>query len=222
MNASLEQDTLQLPVDREHSGLRLGLVGIFLGVFVAGFYIANTLIPSDGFNILAGLIGFALAAIVARLVDPMLKRLWPSKRALFLDARGARLTKNDQVQAEIKANETANIHYWKFKIPRRGRMPRGWFVVACALQQDDIYLPVYTFASPEQADKLSQIKPFTELKAEKDKSSAAKAESLRLAGEQRRIRLAEEHRWHDGGELTVTDFETYIKRLNELYLRWNT
>jgi hypothetical protein len=222
MNASLEQDTLQLPVDREHRGLRLGLVGIFLGVFVIGFFIANTLIPSDGFNILAGLIGFALAAIVARLLDPMLKRLWPSKRALQLDASGARLTLNDQVQAEIKAGETANIHYWKFKIPRRGRMPRGWFVVACALQQDDIYLPIYTFASPDQADKLSQFKPFTELKPEKDKSAAAKAESLRLAGEQRRLRLAEEHRWHDGGELTVADFETYIKRLNELYLRWNT
>jgi hypothetical protein len=101
-------------------------------------------------------------------------------------------------------------------------MPRGWYVIACALQQDDVYLPVYTFASPAQADELKKLKQFTELQGDKGKASAAKAESLRLAGEQRRLRVAEEHRWHDGGELNLADFETFIKHLNELYVRWNT
>ncbi len=222
MNASPVQETLQLRVDPEHNGLRLGTVGLFVIVMVVTFFIANAVISSDGFNILAGLIGFGLAAIVTRLSDPFLKRMWPSKRGLQLDADGARMTLNNETQANIGAGATANVHYWKFKIPRRGRMPRGWYVVACALQQNDTYLAVYTFASPAQTEALSKIKQFTELHSEKGKPSAAKAESLRLAGEQRRLRLAEEQRWHDGGELTITDFETFINRLNELYVRWNT
>ncbi len=222
MNASSVQETLQLQVDPEHNALRLATIGLFIAIMVVAFLITNAIIPSDGFNILAGLIAFGLAAIITRLSDPILKRWWPSKRNLLLDADGARLTLNDEIQANIGAGATANAHFWKFKIPRRGRMPRGWYVVACALQQDDTYLAVYTFASPAQTEELGKIKQFAELHSEKNKASAAKAESLRLAGEQRRLRLAEEQRWHDGGELTVADFETFIKRLNELYVRWNT
>jgi len=221
MNQSQEAEKLQLQVDREHTGFRLGTISIFTAVLVIVFLIANGLISSEGFNLLAGIIAFGMAAIVTRLADPVLKQMWPSKRSLQLDADGARLVLNDKIQAEIRADATANSHYWYFKIPRRGRMPRGWYVVACALQQDDTYLPVYTFASPAQTEQLKKIKQFAELHSEKGKPSAAKAESLRLAGEQRRLRLAEEHRWHDGGELTVADFETFIKRLNELYVRWN-
>jgi len=222
MNSSQELENLRLQVDREHSGLRLGMVGLFFAILVIAFLITNVLISSEGFNILAGLIAFAIAAVVTRLSDPLLKRLWPSKRSLQLDANGARMMFNDKIQSEIHAEATANVHYWSFKIPRRGRMPRGWYVVACALQQDDTYLAVYSFASPSQTEQLQKLKQFTELHSDKSKGSAAKAESLRLAGEQRRLRLAEEHRWHDGGELTATDFETFIKRLNELYTRWNT
>ncbi|MBI1277995.1 MAG: hypothetical protein GC179_07700 [Anaerolineaceae bacterium] len=222
MNAFSTNETLQLQVDPEHNALRLATVGLFAAIMIIAFFLSNAIIPSDGFNILAGLIAFGLAAIITRLADPILKRWWPSKRRLLLDAEGARLTLNGQIQANINADGTANVHYWKFKIPRRGRMPRGWFVVACAIQQDDIYLPVYAFASPAQTDALGKIKQFTELHSEKSKASAAKAESLRLAGEQRRLRLAEEQRWHDGGELTVDDFETFITRLNELYARWNS
>jgi hypothetical protein len=222
MNSSQELEKLQLQVDREHSGLRLGMVGLFVAILVIVFLILNSLITSEGFNLLAGLIAFAVAAVVTRLSDPIFKRMWPSKRSLQLDANGARMVMNDRIQSDIRADATANSHYWSFKIPRRGRMPRGWYVIACALQQDDTYLAVYTFASPDQTEALKKLKQFTELHSEKSKASAAKAESLRLAGEQRRLRLAEEHRWHDGGELTPADFETFIKRLNELYERWNT
>lgn len=222
MNTSPQQDSLQLHVDPEHNGVRLGMVGLFVAILVITFVVANALISSDGFNILAGLIAFGLAAIITRFADPVVKRLLPSKRLLSLDASGAKLTKSDKVEAAISADTTANIYYWKFKIPRRGRMPRGWFVVACALQQEDTYIAMYTFASPAQTEWLSKMKNFTELHSEKTKGSAASTDSLRLAGEQRRLRVAEEHRWHDGGELTVADFETFIKRLNELYVRWNT
>ncbi len=222
MNMTLDTEKLQLQVDREHNGLRLATVLLFLIVGVVIFLIANTLIVSEGLNLLAAIIAFAVAALTTRFAEPMLKRIWPSKRLLEMDAQGARLINDNAVQSNITAEATANVHYWCFKIPRRGRMPKGWYVIACALQQDDTFIATYAFASPENMERLKELKEFTELHGEDKKAKAAKAESLRLAGEQRRLRVAEEHRWHDGAELTVPDFEAFIKRLNGLYVRWNT
>lgn len=222
MNSTLETEKMILQVDREHNALRFATVALFLLIGIIAFLMANALIASEGLNLLAAIIAFAVAAIVTRLADPTLKRMWPSKRSLELDAAGARMLNDTTVQANILANATANVHYWCFKIPRRGRMPKGWYVIACALQQDDTYLAVYTFASPAQTEELNKLKSFTELHSESKKAKSGNTESLRLAGEQRRLRLAEEQRWHDGGELTVADFEAFIKRLNGLYVRWNT
>lgn len=219
---TLDSEKLQIQVDREHNALRLATVLLFIIVGVVIFLIANALIVSEGLNLLAAIIAFAVAALATRLAEPTLKRMWPSKRMLEMDAAGARLINDSAIQSNITAEATANVYYWCFKIPRRGRMPKGWYVIACALQQDDTFIAAYAFASPENLERLKELKEFTELHGEDKKAKAAKAESLRLAGEQRRLRVAEEHRWHDGAELTVPDFEAFIKRLNGLYVRWNT
>ncbi len=221
MNLTSESATLQLQVDREHSGLRLGTVVLFIGIAVVTFLVTNALIASEGFNILAGLVAFGVAALVTRLTEPTFKRLWPSKRVLQLDGQGARMLYDNNAQATIQSDLTANVHFWCFKIPRRGRMPKGWYVIACGLQQDDTYLTAYTFASPAQTTEFHQLTQFTELQSESKKSKSAKTESLRLAGEQRRLRIAEEHRWHDGGELTTADFEAFIKWVNGQHAQWN-
>ncbi|MCA0453354.1 MAG: hypothetical protein LCI00_05210 [Chloroflexi bacterium] len=222
MNVTSDTEKLHLQVDREHNALRLATVLLFIFVGVLTFFITNALITSEGLNLLAAIIAFAVAAIVTRVSEPTLKRMWPSKRFLELDSEGARLMNETTVQSAILAEATANTYYWCFKIPRRGRMPKGWYVIACALQQDDTFIATYAFASPENMERLKELKEFVELKGEDKKAKTAKADSLRLAGEQRRLRVAEEHRWHDGAELTVPDFEALIKRLNGLYVRWNT
>ena len=33
---------------------------------------------------------------------------------------------NDQIQADIRADSTANVHYWRFKIPRRPEALTQW------------------------------------------------------------------------------------------------
>ena len=45
-------------------------------------------------------------------------------------------------------------------------------------------------------------------------------EDLRLAGEQRRLRDAENHRWMFGAEMTPPDFITYLTRLNTQFPEW--
>ncbi len=212
-------ETLTIPVDREHVGIRWGILTVFLVVGLVTFSIVNQLIPSAGLNIIAGIIGFAVAALAGRLVEPILKQRWPSGRLVHMDAQGARITKQGRPQVQIQGDQAASILRWCFKIPKRGRMPKGWYVVACALEQDDSYLAVYTFASPEQFGQLNQLVKFAELSNDK-KSDTARNDSLRLAGEQRRLRLAEEHRWHDGAEMLVTDFEQFITKLNGQFPLW--
>lgn len=222
MTLMSELQSLTFQVDREHVRLRLGVVVLFVVLWLITFAIVNAVIPSTGLNIIAGLIAFVAAAIGGRLIEPRLKQIWPSGRHLEMDGQGARLMNNGQVQSAIDAAATTNVHYWRFKIPRRGRMPKGWYVVACALQQDDTYLTVYTFASPEKTEHLNQITRFTDLVSQKGKPDKAKAESLRAAGEQRRLHLAEEHRWHNGAELSNEDFEQFLRSLNGQFPLWIT
>jgi hypothetical protein len=219
MTIAVENPPLTIPVDREHSRLRFAIVVIFIALWMVTFAIANALIISDGFNIIAGIIGIIAAAVGVRLAEPLLKARWPSGRAVQIDLAGIRLMLRDRVQEEVKANQPASVLYWRFKVKGRRRVPKGWYVVACALEQDDNYLSVYTFASPEQSEALNKTSHFTELLSEKSVKNV-KQDSLRVAGEQRRLRLAEAHRWNDGAEMTLADFQHFIERLNGQFPQW--
>jgi hypothetical protein len=211
-----------LPVDREHMGIRFGLVGFYAVFWVITFVIVSTLIPSEGPNIIAVLIAFVAAAVGIRLIDPILKERWPSGRTVEVDAKGVRIRKRGAVESEVQSDQTANILLWRFKIPRRGRMPKGWSVVACAVEQNNVYLPIYAFASPEQMERINQIARFVELVKSSNSQAGNSSESLRVAGEQRRLRLAEEHRWNDGAEMTVEDFTAFVTQMTSRYPLWLT
>lgn len=211
--------TLTIQVDREHSGLRLGLIVIIIILWIVTFMIANALIVSAGFNIIAGIIAFIVSAVAARFIEPFLKSRWPSGRFVALDSDGVRLMQRTKVEENIRADDAVSGLLWRFKINRRSRVPKNWYVVACALEQDDRFLAVYTFVSPEQADKLNKICRFADLMSDRA-AKDVKQDSLRVAGEQRRLRLAETHRWSDGAEMTFEDFERYMQRLNGQFSQW--
>ncbi len=220
---SIQPTTLSFPADPEHGALRSAIFGLFFAIWVIGYALINAAIPNDGLNIIAGLAGFGLAAvIVSRVIEPQLRRRWPSGRMVQMDADHIRLQQHDRVQREIDAREPFSVLLWSFKIKhRRNRVPAGWFVIACALEQNDEFLPVYVLASPEQAKTLNEQAHFTALVSDKDaKAKDARQDTLRVAGEQRRLRLAETHRWADGAELTFADFEQYLTQLKSRFPQW--
>jgi hypothetical protein len=92
---------------------------------------------------------------------------------------------------------------------------KGWFVVACGLEQENNYLTVYTFMSPEQVNAPAITSRFKMLLPNKEADK-----DLRLAGEQRRLRSAEEHRWMHGAEMNAADFETFVAQLEKQFPRW--
>ncbi len=208
---------LRFPVDSEHSGVRLAvLVGFIVSAAIL-FVIANAVIPSQGLNIVAGLIAFAGAVGVSRVFEPFLKARWPSGRALEVTREAIRVTRHSQTQVEIGSFEPIQIHLWRFPVKRRARVPKGWYVMACALEQDDNWVAVYTFAPPDQSDQLARLVSFPVLTPP---DSKRQSDSLRVAGEQRRLLTAEQHRWHDGAEMQLADFEKFARQLKEQFPQW--
>jgi hypothetical protein len=217
----LDNTPLILPVDSEHGAIRLSVIGLFMITLVASFTLLSALIPNDGFNLIGGIISLITAGVVTRLGEVELKKRWPSGRRLEITFDGVKIIKNATVEAEINGLEPMRILLWRFPIKKRSRVPKGWYVLACALEQDDQYLTVYTFASPQQTDTINQTTKFQLLESEKSsKSAGIRHDSLRAAGEQRRLLAAESHRWNSGAELSVPDFQIYITRINEQLAQW--
>jgi hypothetical protein len=222
MSESIIRSTsLTIPVDKEHGALRLSVVGIFVAVWAVTFAIANALISSEGFNIIALIIAFVVSGLTARASEQALQKRWPSGRAVEFTPQDIRITIKGSVQQTINAQEPFSILMWRFQTKRRSRVPKGWFVIACALEQDDNYLSVYTFASPNDAEGLQQRFKFTTLASEKEASAKdVRHDSLRYAGEQRRLRLAESFRWNSGAEMSLPDFEQFLDHLNGQFSQW--
>jgi hypothetical protein len=212
---------LTIPVDSEHAALRLSVVGIFIGVWVVTFAVANTLISSEGFNIIALIIAFVVSGVAARSIEQFLQKRWPSGRTVEITADDIRVSAKGKVQNTINAREPFSVLMWRFQTKRRSRVPKGWYVIACALEQDDNFLPVYTFAAPGDAERLQIQYKFTSLASEKEANAKdTRQDSLRFAGEQRRLRLAETFRWNSGAEMSLDDFEKFLARLNGQFSQW--
>jgi hypothetical protein len=214
METTLDNPAPVWPVDPEHNALRLSVIGILLVSGVAGFIVFNAVIPGEGINFIAAILAFIVAVVITWQLERFLKQRWPSGRTVAIDDDKIRLHSKGVVQQEIDAGKHVNVMLWRFKI-RRGSRMKGWFVVACALEQENNYLAVYTFMSPEQVNSPAISSRFKMLLPNKEADK-----DLRLAGEQRRLRNAEEYRWMHGAEMNGQDFEAFVARLQRQFPRW--
>jgi hypothetical protein len=218
-----EQTTTRVfTVDPEHGRLRLVVVIVFAISAVAGFLAIDALTPSAGLNILALIGGFVVAYGVTALFERLLKERWPSGRTVEVDASGVRMMQHGQVQQQITADGPTMTLLWRFQTKRRSRVPKGWYLLACALEQDDATVSVYTLMSPDQFKKLDNGERFKPLKAKADTADVTSRgrDDLLLAGEQRRLLQAENQRWQTGGELSVEDFSAYLDTVSARFPNW--
>jgi hypothetical protein len=211
----MEQEAFILPVDPEHGGLRFAIVGVFILTGVGAYLLLSVVFPqADGLNLIAFGGALAAAALLTQVADAAFKRRWPSGRTVQISGDHIQFALRDKIQREIDGSQHVNVLLWRFEITKRTRIPKGWYMVALALQQDDLYLPVYTFVSPDDFDKLVYSKQYVKLQKQPDDSD------MRLAGQQRRLRIAEEARWIEGGEMSKEDYEAYIARLRRQFPAW--
>jgi hypothetical protein len=221
VNAPAVEGQLVIPVDNEHGAIRLTVIFVFIAVWVISVIVVSALISADGLGLLPILLGFPIAYGVTALLERFLKQHWPSGRVVQLDSDGVRLIRRGQLQEQILSEDPATATLWTFKISKRARVPKGWSMLACAIQFENASLTIYTFMSPRQVEAFSMASHFKKLIAQrKGKSKDDMREDLRLAGEQRRLRDAENYRWMFGAEMTPPDFITYLNRLNTEFSEW--
>ncbi len=216
LNAPDRAPIIEFAVDREHSGMRtIGCVTFLVGAVVS-YLILNTIVPNGGLIVVGA--ALAIGVSLTYLADFLSKRYWPSNRYVqFLDDL-ITLVKGDLVQGEIDAGRNVNLLMWHFQAKRHPRVPKGWYVVANALEQDDNYIITYTIASPTDFDSMPLSRLSTQFQRKRDKKDDSR--DLRKAGSVRRIEKAEFHRADLGAEMSVEDYHAYLDYLADTYTSW--
>jgi len=104
----------------------------------------------------------------------------------------------------LRWGERVNLLTWRFTVPRRGRVPKGYLCLAMQLLQDEQQITIYTFYDPKKLDRLEKVEAFTPLVSRRTLQEDRL--NLRVAGQQRRLLQAEDERWQNGAELVPEDF----------------
>lgn len=220
---SISAPALSYPVDREHGGLRLAVLLAFLGGWVGGGLLLSALITASGLNLLAILGGFVIGYLCSLLAERVLKPRWRSGREIQVGDDAVRLLRRGVAEAEMRHDQPVELLAWRFEIRKRARIPKGWSMLALALESDSQFLVAYTFLSPQALQALpdrDHFRPLAPRSERKRGAASPDAPSLRLAGEERRLRAAEEVRWAMGAEMTPEDFAAYRAQLAARYPEW--
>jgi hypothetical protein len=216
---------LELPqefqVDPEPTSLRLALVVILFVGMLSGCFLTSVVFDVVLYSILTILGGIIFGAVVLQIAEKTLKPRWKSDHFVHVDRDAIYTLMGGARRQEIDPTQQVNIYMWRFIIHRRSRVSKGWFVVAIALEQDDVYLPVFTFASPEVFANIPLTRQFTKLlsKKERDGQYGGK-DSLRVTGQQRRLLTAESARDLHGVEMENDDFVRYLQLLQSNFSKW--
>lgn len=217
--AITETSITNIAVDPEPMSLRLTLVGLLFASLVVSYIVFNVLFPGVGLNLIAIIASVVAAAVSVQLFEKLLKPVWRKTRFVQVTPDAIRLVSKNRVQYQINPQLQVNVLMWHFPIQRRTRVPKGWHLVACALEQDEIYIPVYTLVSPQEFEEINKSGRFTQLQNIK-KEFGRDERDMRLAGQQRRLHIGESARVFDGAEMIKSDFEFYLSRLETLFPRW--
>ena len=217
---SVAASGVMIPVDPEPSGLRLALVGIFLSATVATYVLSANLVTTGVCNPLALFVALGMGGVVMYLAEKWLKPRWKTTRFLHLTETSLRILAKGEPSRVIDPTLQVNVLMWSFQVTRRTRVPKGWYVVALALEQDETYLPVYTLLSPENFAGLPGTAQFTQLSSRKELTQLQDNSNLRKAGLQRRLHTAEFARGVEGAEMAPEDFETCLNWLETHCSNW--
>ena len=217
LNAPDQAPAIEFAVDSEHSGVRLVGCSTFAISALAAFLVLNSIVVGGG--LITIVLAVFLAVCMTYLADYLSKRFWPSNRAVQFVGDLIHLTKGGKVQSQIDAAQTVNILLWHFAVKKHPRVPKGWYVVANALEQEGDYLATYSIVSPAvfEALPLSRLSKAYQRKRGKRKNDKS---DLREAGADRRLGRAEFIRGEFGAEMSPEDYHAYLEYLADTYPTW--
>lgn len=236
--SALENTTIELHADQEHSGVRATIVIVLVVVFVLVFALVRTLLnalPEGGIREfalpLSCVTGLLVGLGIAGLAEQVLKRRWHSGRVVILGSDG--------VEVRVPNKETVYLDWakrliatkWHFSLkgfPRGGRerrLPSSWFCLGCQVQQDEHRLVVFGYLPPNKAKPLLEDGAFHEIRPSDlydlgplrrrfAATDRPKLPASLLTGKDGQFWLAERRRWSVGLELSSADFALFVKTLD--------
>ncbi len=221
------RETAVYSVDRNHTPLRLTiLISFFVFAFIV-YLVTSLVVSSSGLNLVAILAAFVGGYLFSSLLERFLQNRWQSGRRVEITPEKVALVKKSNVEIEVPTEgEVGTALFWTFVIKRRSHVPKGWSLLAIALQpaHQDRYLTIYSLISPKDLKTFPNRDLFKEVIGNKEAQKQDQQESLRgdlrMAGEQRRLRQAENDRWINGAEMNLEDFTQYVEQIKTLFPEW--
>lgn len=224
--------------EQEHAGIRAVVVISMAVAYIICFWLINSLsqllperIASYSFA-LACILAMPLAIGMTWLLEKWLKRTWRSGYSITLQNEKFSISQPefDDLNFDLNLNFVNLNWYFKLVGYKRGgrerRVSDKWLCFCCQVQQDARRLIVYTFAPPQETavythnhslhfEKLNPVEIYS--RSYKDRfsppSRPIKLPPEIITGKNGRYWLAEQHRWTEGLELTLVDFETFLAYL---------
>ncbi|MEM9777421.1 MAG: hypothetical protein AAF902_22775 [Chloroflexota bacterium] len=223
-------------LNQDHRTISI-IVPIFLLVFiVVGYRLFYRFLPSilggqsSDYILIAGVFSIFASAFLLWVIDPLLKRFFPSGHKLDFDPNAGTLAHSfeEDVQIELSDQPNWQVIHWNFRMGRfvkSGRerqIPRGWYCMAMLLSSNAKELVVYSYMQPRKQRGLSVLADWEEISMyETIEDSGRGSRNLPvmrpptvsdsipgklLVGEQGQIWLAERKRRDSGLEMTPKDF----------------
>lgn len=240
---SLLMEKKEFHLNQDHRTISM-IVPVLLIIFiVAGYRLFYRYLPnllggeSADYILIAGVFSIFAAAFLLWLIDPVLKRFFPSGHKLSVDLQAdvmSHLFEGD-VQVELDNRPDWQLTRWNFKMGRfvkSGRerqIPRGWYCVAMLLTSGSKELVVFSYMQPRKQRALTRLANWEEISMyETIEDSGRGARNLPvmrpptvsdaipgklLVGEQGPIWLAERKRRQHGLEMTPKDFKQLFEYL---------
>lgn len=157
--------------------------------------------------------------MLPQIIEPILKRIWGSGRAIELDDTAIHVEDRRQGKGgnfSLTWSDTVNLagYYWEVET-RKSRVRRGWYCVAIQAMQKEQELILYSFLSPENVSDIQDFRDYFFRLLPKDARERLTQVDPREAAMQERYRRIESHRWFDGAELKPQDFIHVLSYLRE-------
>lgn len=211
-------------VDSEHFAVRFLVPVLSLGLVIVVHILGAALLAGQVEGASPGCVMLPVDAVVlyvgGQLIERLLKRVLPSRRSAQLDDK-ALVIMDGRTRPPLTITfdwlQTVNVSAWRFDIPRRARVPKGWYCMAVHLLQDETEAVLYTFMPPEEAELVIGYNRFVRLRSRKETEANS---DLSAVAEQRRLLKLEDKRWNDGAEITKDDFRALLTVMQRRVAGW--
>lgn len=229
-----------LHADEEHGGLRTAVVIILVVAILFIFLLLNGIWPLiaptalvDFSFVITCTSAIILGVVAAWGIEKGLKQIWHSGRSLTLDDTGI-LVQDEASTFRLNWDGRKNLLNWRFILHgykrggRERRVPEKWVCLSTQLQEGENRIVVYCYAPPKKAelflsengrDPYYEIHPAGVFAAAMDTgllsmpSRPSKIPSEFITGRDGHYWLAEQNRWQEGFELSLSNYETFINSL---------